>query len=526
MKPVLYEIKKTLTGKAMIVLFAFLVALPVVFAVSSARSTGETFNINSIGYGEGTNGTYNVSVFLYNGQYWTPIQGTNVGIFTGSNEIYGVTDASGFVNETLRNLTSSEADNVSYYYSLTTHGSTTIFESQIILDQGPSNPYFTPYTIQHFVNNKLGNYTLYQARLSLMALAVQNRPDIQTLGLSYNAQGLAGVPPLYVYYKPIFSDTSQTLYDSIEYSNITVGSKPVNVFNSSYLLNESQLTFFGEFQGAPFIPLNTMNLATNTKTTTYLFEIFSINGTELAFAVADLSSPQSSARTTSVFLSDELPLLGLFVPLMAILTGFTTFGRSKLDGSLNYVMVRTVSRWSLISSRFLSNIVAIFIPVAVSIGISSAVFHFYLGTYIPSSTIYLTLWSLLVMSAGFTGLVYLSSSMIRSLGRLVGIIMGVYLIFDLFWSFSGNLIPSLITSTLPYGSLKYATVNVMLDYVSPSGFANLVSYIGYGNTSQPFFLGNFLPSQVGITMVFIIGIGLLWILVPFLLSMVKFSKFD
>ena len=63
----LYEIKRVLTGKAIIALFALLIILPILFAVSSASSTGNPgYNINSIGYGNGSNGTYNVSVFLWN----------------------------------------------------------------------------------------------------------------------------------------------------------------------------------------------------------------------------------------------------------------------------------------------------------------------------------------------------------------------------------------------------------------------------------------------------------------------------
>ena len=526
MKSVIYEIKKAIFSKTTVVLFAILLILPIVFAVSSAKNTQQHFDINSIGYGEGSNGTYNVSVFFYRGSYWTPVQGTNVTIFSGNARISGSTDANGFFNTTLHNLTSSEAVNLSYQYSFVIGGSTTTFESQITIGQEGENPYFSPFISQHIVNNKVVNYTLFQSRLDLMTLGVQGRPDLRTLGFSYDIQGLGNVPSLYLYYKPLYAGTNQFLGVTLEYSNVSGGSAPIGEINSTYLSNESQLRYFGKFQGPPNIPINTVNLTTNTNTTSYLFEVFSANGTELAFAVLNLSAPYSNLQAKSIFLSDELPLLGLFVPLMAVLTGFSIFGRSKLDGSLNYVVVRPISRRSLISSRFFSNIVAIFIPVSISMGISSIVFHFYFDTYIPASTIYLTLWALLVMAAGYTGLVYLASSMMKSFSKLVGTIIGIFILLDLFWSFSGNLIPSLITSGLTLGSRNYAVTNVILDYLSPSGFVNIVSYMGYGNTSQKIFLGNFIPAQVGIDMLTIISIGIAWIVIPFILSVIRFSRFD
>lgn len=526
MKPIIYEIKKALTSKTMIVLFGILLILPTIFAVNSAKSTQQHFAINSVGYGEGSNGTYNISVFFYRGSYWTPVRGTNVTVFSGNTRISGVTDADGFFNTTLNNITDSEAANLTYQYSFAVDGSNTVFDSQVIIAQGSANPYFSPYVTQRIVNNTVENFTLFQSRLDLVTLGVQGHPDLRTLGLSYNIQGLGRVPPLYIYYKALNDRPNQFIGASLDYSNISGNGAPIDVVNSTYLSNESQLSYFGEVQGAPNIPINTVNLSTNANSTSYLFEIFSATGNELAYAVVNLSAPYSSLQAQSVFLSDELPLLGLFIPLMAVFIAFSNFGRSKLDGSLNYVVTRPISRRSLISSRFLSNIIAIFIPVIASVGISSTIFHYYLDAYIPASTIYLTLWALLVIVAGYTGLVYLASSMMKSPSKLVGTIIGIFLLLDLFWSFSGNLIPSLISSAVPYGSLNYAVVNVILDYLSPSGFMNLISYIEYGNTSQPIFLGNFYPAQVGINFITIVTIGLAWIIIPFILSVYRFSRFD
>ena len=534
----LYEIKRVLTGKAIIALFALLIILPILFAVSSASSTGNPgYNINSIGYGNGSNGTYNVSVFLWNAQYGTPVQGTHVEISPPGSVTKGLTDANGFFNATFHNITASEAGNISYSFNYTQSGfGTTTFGSTVLMNQDPTDSYFTSNTFKEIVNNTIVEQTSYYSRITLSPISVSGHPNLNSIGVQFDPSGLKGVPPLFVYYKALPNLTRlsppgvEIGFSQLVYSNLTPGNRTIQnsqFINSTYLSNESQLHYFAEIGGFPMMPLNTESLA-NSSSSRYLFEFFSPNGTEVAFDVVQLKTPVSSSTVTSMFLQDELPLLGIFVPLMAVFAGLSTFGKDKVDGALNYVVVRPISRARILGSRFFSNILAIFIPAAISLGFSSAVFHYYLGTYIPPGTIYLSLWSIAVMAAGFTGLVYLASSMMKSVSRLIGTSIGIFLLLDLFWSFPGfPIIPSIATfSTSTVGTLKYAIEYVVMDYITPSGFVNLVSYIGYGATSSPIYLGNYLPAQVGISLVAIIAVGILWIVVPFVLSLVRFSRFD
>lgn len=538
MKPVLYEIRKVLTSKAMIVLFVLLIALPILIAVSSASNTGSsTLAIDSTGYGYGGNGTYHVSVFLYNNQYGNPVQGTQVKIFTGTSIINGKTGANGFLNETFHNLTSNEAGNLTFQYNVTEFGSTSTTVKEIAINSDRNDQYFTSFSQREIVNNTIENTTTYYPRMNVYTLSVRGHPDLATLGIYFASSGLKTVPPVYVYYKPLFNVTQTNTPGGgvvlnereLVYSNISAGNRTLTtaLINPEYLSNESQLQFFGKYQGFPMMPMNTLKLASGSNDTYYLFEFFSPNGTELAYFLLQPHNNYSGSRVSSIFNQDELPLLGVFVPLMAVFTGFNSFGRDKVDGALNYVVVRPITRRSLVASRFLSSVLAIFTASAISVGISSVVFHYYLGTFIPTGTIYLSLWTIAVMAAGFTGLVFLASSMMRSPSRLIGATVGIFLVLDLFWSFPGfPIIPSVVSSTATIGSLKYALIYVAMEYMTPSGFVNLVSYIIYGNTSQPVYLGNYVPSQIGITTLAVIAVGLAWVIIPVVLSLIRFSKFD
>ncbi len=524
MKPVLFEIKKHLTGKAFLVLFAILLIIPLALAIDSAGNAGQQhFSINSVGYGSGSNGTYNVSVYLYNGLYWTPIQGTTITITSPNQTLATETAGSnGFANVTLHNVSSSEASNLSYYYTSTLDGSPAKFFDPISISSGQANPYFTPFTL--YQQGKTS--AVYESRVGFQVIDVHGNPSLRTIGLSYDYHGLSNVPPVYIYYRAMPEDSQQSVGSSLLYSNISSGNSPIGNYNSTYLSNESQLTYFGEYQGVPFVPLNTVSLKGNTNTTTYLFEIFSSNGVELGYDVINLYVPYNGEQVSSVFLSGEVPLLGLLVPLMALISGFTNFGRARIDGSLNSVIVRPLSRRTLMGTRFFSTIASVFLPVAISLGLSSLIFRSYLGAYISPGALLLTMWALFVTTAGYAGLAYLVSTVTKSTTGLMGAIVGIFMFLDLFWSFVGNIIPSFLTSALTYGGLGFAEVNVVLDYMSPSGFVNLTSYLISGSVSNPIFLGNFHPGQVGISLAVVLGTGLAWIMIPFILSTYRFSKND
>lgn len=547
MRPVLYEIRRAITSKSMIVLIIIIVALPVLIAFTSASNPGgPVFTyISSQAFADGDNGTYNVTVFLYNSEYGTPVQGTTVNFTAGTNLTSVVSNAEGYANVTFHNVpknvvgnvSDGEYSNITYEYTQMSGGFGTGFNytSGIPVYRTSVDPYFTQITSFNSLNGSKS--TQFYPRMNFFFIyTVQNHPSLRTVGVMSQVGGTSHVAEFSVYYERLANDTGapgpegviQQTSGGVTYSNLS--NRSISGYQSqyAYYLNESQLTFFGNFTDSPVTVLNTINLTTRTNSTTYLFELFTPNGTEMAWATMQLYSPATQSYVNNLFYTAVLPLLGLFVPLMAVLSAYLTFGRDKVSGALNYVVVRPISRTSLISSRYLANVLAIFIPAAASIGISSLLFDYYLGTYIPQYTILLSLWSIAVMTAGFCGLMYLASAFFKSNGRLIGLTVGLFLILDLFWTFpSLPLIPSLIASRFPYGSVAFASAYVFSNYATPSGFSNLVSMLASGSTNvPPFYFGNFLPSQIGITILSIVGIGIVWVLVPFIIALFRFSKAD
>lgn len=549
MRPVLYEIRRAITSKSMIALIVFVIAIPVLIAFTSASGSGGSgfTYINSQAFAEGNNGTYNITVFLYNSQYGTPVQGTTVNFTAGTNVTSAISDAEGYANVTFHNvpenvvgnLSDGTMSNMTYEYTQFSggFGQGYNFTAGVDVYQKKMDPYFTESSYKYIVNgSKIANSIEFYPRMQLNFYSVQNRPSLETVGVSSQLGGTNGTAQFSVYYEQLANYTGSpspggTVINSagsVAYSNLS--NRSIQGYNNpyAYFLNESQLTLFGTFTESPVTVLNTINLAKNTNSSRYLFEIFTPNGTEMAWATVQLSNPASQTTVNNVFYTEVLPILGLFVPLMAVLSAYLTFGKDKVSGALNYVVVRPMSRASIISSRYLANNLAIFIPAAASIGISSLLFDYYLGTYIPEYTILLSLWAIAVMTAGFCGIMYLASAFFKSGGILIGLAIGLFLILDLFWTFPAlPLIPLVIVSRFAPGSLAFASAYIISNYVSPSGFANLVSMLASGSTNvPPFYFGNFLPSQIGITVLLVVGLGAVWILAPFILAVFRFSKYD
>ena len=554
MIPFLYEIRRVLTSKAMVLLVAVIVGLPVLISVGSATSSGGNFvYIESYAFADGNNGSYSVTVFLFNEEYGTPVQGTTVNFTAGSNKTSVITDVNGYANVTFNNVPTSivgnqpdgDLSNITYEYSQAQGSFSPLynFTGGVPVYQKRMDPYFSVNTYQSISNDsKVVNTTEYFPRISFgyNSFSVQGHHSLRTVGVMSSLGGTNRSAQFSVYYKKLANASTDGQspggpviinYDSGEvyYSNLSDRSiLGLSYKTGSYYYNESQLNFFASVSTAPLTVLNTVNLTTHTNSTKYLFELFTPNGTEMAWAIVQLYTPATTSYVNNLFYNSILPIMGLFVPLMALLSSYTTFGRDRVSGPLNYVVVRPISRKSIITSRFLANVLGVFTPAAASIGISSVVFDYFLGTYIPQSTILLSLWAIVVMAAGFSGLIYLGSVLFRSNGRLIGLLVGIFLTLDLFWSFPDfAILPSIAASLYQQGSLSYAMAFISSYYATPSGYANLVSMLASGSTSVGFFyIGNFKPSQVGVTTTLVVGLGLVWMLVPFVLALIKFSRYD
>jgi ABC-type antimicrobial peptide transport system permease subunit len=110
----------------------------------------------------------------------------------------------------------------------------------------------------------------------------------------------------------------------------------------------------------------------------------------------------------------------------------------------------------------------------------------------------------------------LLARLIKSSGALIGIGIGLFIVFDFFWGIILTLLFAL-THT-PYDSLAYYEYSVIAEFLNPAQFVGLVdTFLTHQATATGFGGGfNFpiSPAQYGITISSIIATGIIWVVVP------------
>lgn len=536
MKPIIYEIKRAITSKSALAVLAFMILIPSLIAFSSASGdSAPSYLVHQLSYGWGSNGTYNGTVLLYN-SYGQQVSGLAVTYTVGQNNTTVNTNSKGFANTTFNGVTNKElgitspdqvgrAISFSYEYS-SYYGP---FARELLIYQNQTNPYFTNDTIPTYGTNGSINTTFSTSRYSFQIFNVKNNPRLNGLVLTYNAADITlDGNPVYLYYKKAANTTQ--VYFGTGSETYTSGKNSYTQTGSPGAYTESEMTFFASYGQSPMIDILPGNLTTHTNSTLYWFELFTSNGTELAYAEIQLVNQYSQTAVSGLFFSSELPLLTIFVPLMAVLSAYQTFGKDKANGSLASVIIRPISRRALMISRFASNLISVMVASSAAVGISSLIYYYYLAVYIPPGALLLSLWAILVMTGAFVGLVYLASMLLKSSVQIIGVALGIFFMLSLLWTLPLPVVPLLISSVAikePIGSLAYASSLVRMDFFSPAALTSVVAFVsGYNSSALFFYGGNYTATQLGINLTSVIIAGLVWIAIPIALAILKFVKYD
>jgi ABC-2 type transport system permease protein len=250
--------------------------------------------------------------------------------------------------------------------------------------------------------------------------------------------------------------------------------------------------------------------------------LYNSSGDAVSLVSSPLSfiPPQKSVLTT--FYSFAYILMPGFIPLLAVSAGCFYFGRERVEGVLESILVRPVSRSDVITSRFVASVLLLSIASAIGLVVIDLLVGSFTGLYISGFSFLYAYWSILVMSAGFLGITYLLSCWLLSSGPLIGISIAVYVLLSLLWPLLSLAIQSAIG--LHIGGKTFIQFFVTMLYLSPSGYISLGGILQTGNSP---ILGSLKHlSTYGLTgTAFLIG-GLAWSVLLFLISLIRFSRYD
>ncbi len=486
-RPFLYDLRRTITSKTLLILVGIILLISLtVIPLATIRSSG------SVGLGQAPvlyyhDVGYHFLSYISN-QYGDPISGVTLSVtLAGTSQNYtgsAVTDSSGLANVAIPNApTGSYVATVKEVIGGGEAGLTSNLQ-----DAGPG-------VVQSFGSS-------FNTRTISMVTDKYNASKREVQVFYVGAYG--AVPTSYsLYYKPI-------------------NSSGIQYYNKPYPFNESQMTFLGSLSDYHeiFDPSLPANLNPNGMV---WFELFAQNKTAVSwneFSPSELRQPRQPVVVSSIASFFFSGILAFFVPLMAIIGSYSSYGKDRLTGVLESVLARPVSRRGLAVSRFLSTVTAFSVAVVVSVGVVDLLLNSFGGSFLSQDYALAIAGGLIVEVAAFAGLIFLLSHLVKSTGALLGISIGLFVILDFFWSLIIFLLTSLLGAT--QGSAVSIQVTLLSYYANPAEFISLINTYVLQSAS-----GVIIPSSsYGVTLPAIVLDGILWAVAPFILFLYLAVKRD
>ncbi len=480
LRPFLYDLKRTITTKSVIILatITLLVSLVIVPLASFTGFSGFSSSPGILYYRD--NNGYHFLAYAYN-EFGDPSNGIKVSFtFTGPGNYSqaGTTNSTGLAFVTVNAPPGN--------YTVTVKAS----------DSGGA------------VSDKLGSppqgavYSLgYPFFSPVVDKANASKRDVQVF-----YAGPSGALP---------SDYSL-------YYKVVIGPSPPSQGGSPF--SRSQMSFLGNLTDYhqvfdPPIPAGLDSSAT------VWFELFARNGTVVftspgGFPIFELRPPRLGPTASDLGAAFFENVLGFFIPLAAIMGSYSSYGKDRLTGVLESVLARPVSRRGLAASRYASTTLAIGLAVVGSVGVVDLILSSVAGGFLSQEFMVAVIAALLVEVAAFTGLVFLFSHLVKSTGALLGIMIGLFIVLELFWGLIVFLVTSLMGGTP--GSAVSIQASVLASFANPAKFISLTIQYVLGSSSGVAIQ----PSAYGLSPPALVLDGLFWAVGPFLLFLYLAMKRD
>jgi ABC-2 type transport system permease protein len=497
MRDFIYDFIRTFTGKFTIIMIVLIILITMALAYSSGSSISSTSGPApaSVAYlmpeiYQSGGHTY-VSDFAVNG-YGQPVSGLSVssllynasvktGQFNSTDSYFlnGTTKSYGFFNSSIPENWSS----MGYRYSSEYAGGVNITTSYASYENDSKGSLFYP----NINFNEVSNIS-FPAYLYIFPVANSSSTSHSNIFIYYASPAGAVMPAEKIYYE-------------VEHGGFSF--PKFNTSGMAYLK-----TISGIKSTVISLPLN--KTAVNNYVTVELFNTSNdFNGGATAIFSKSVSAGVLLESSLTVPFEFLIPILGIF-------SAYFYYGKDKASGVLESIIARPVTKGRIFMSRFTAGSVSFFGAIIVAVAIADLIIFKYTGSWISDHTFFSIVLGYTAEAVAFSGIIYLASQYLKSQGAILGTGIGIFFIMVLFW---GLIIDIILLETHVNLALKSTNVlYVALSAISPSFIPTLASSLNSGVYSGGFNGSSLLASSVGITAFSVIGVGLLWIIVPFVFS--------
>jgi len=485
-RPFLYDIKKTITSKTVLILVAIILLISLaIIPLTSIRSTGienNLFEAPILYYHDPNLGSYHYLAYFSN-RYGDPISGVTVTVILQGPQNYTktvVTNSSGLA------FIAISAPNASYYVTLK--------------EEIPGQNFSTNLPPTATIKTSTPGAVLALSGQVISPVVDKHNASKSNIQVFYS--GDYGVVP-----------SSYSLY-------YKVVATPFSCFSNCF--TEANMTKLGDLSDYREIFDPSIPPGLDGGTDEVFFTLFNQTGTAVQssnFGLFQLRQPPQPIMESNIASSFFSTILGLVIPLMAIIGSYSSYGKDRLTGVLESILARPVTRQGLAMSRFFSTVAAFTIASAAAVGVVDLVLNNVGGSFLDQSYVLAIIAGLVVEVAAFTGLIFLLSHLLKSTGALLGISIVLFIVMDFLWS----LIIFLVTLALggTGGSFVALQATFYSYYANPAQFLNLINAYVFqsSNTAVQ-------ASSLGVTLPAIVLDGLLWAIAPFVIFLYLAVKRD
>lgn len=486
MRPFTYELRRTLTSRFVILLMVAIIGFSSLLAYETSvnyNSAPLTSRAPSVSYGYYLNNGNATIVTYVHDPYGNPYANLQVNYLDQGINYVIETNSSGFANLTVPySLTGTTSVILNYTYTLF---GTSIASPKYTIPVSPLIPY-TGYSISAGLVEQKNN-----SNLGFLVM--------------YVGPGGALSPQV----------------------NVSVGAYSVGETTSDLVSNATYSESLSNFVVAsvfPTIPSTFLN-KTFALVVENQFSVLIPSTGNVPYFLGRLSTyvPVTETLLRNMVLGGIGTTLGLLIPILGIFTSYLTYGRDRTTGVMESVLKRPVTRQGMITSRFIANAVSIGISVVLSTILGDLIIIHFFGKGLSLYFSLFFMWTYIIEGFSFLALMYMAAHLVKSQSRLLGIAIALFIIMDIFWL----IIPAAILGGLGISrvSSTYILGNVAFGYASPAGYGSLVQFfftdhIGFLSTVSVN------PATYGVTEIYLILAGLLWVLIPYGITYYLARNFD
>lgn len=478
MRPIFYEIRRTLTSKFVILMIVAIVGLTSLLAYESGAGFGSASAIPRaptvvMGYYL-SDGNITAVSYSYN-DHGFPVTGLSINASYDNVIISKRSDSNGFANFTF-SFTSGIVQQISYNYTYHLFGlSQRVPSSSILIYPGY-------------------NYSGYE-----VIPGISSQSNSSNLGFQVFYVGKNGnpAPQTNVYVAPSTGYSTNSTY--------VVTNQTYNYSISNFVVKTIFPSLSSDQLNKSFAVAIMSNGHFDSKTAKNAINIGRLS----------IYTPMTQKGLQSLMLSGIGSILGLLIPIFGVFAGYLTYGKDKTTGVLESVLKRPATRGGLITSRYVANSVSIIGAVIVSMIIGDFIIDHYFHMYLSMYFTLFFIWTYVVEGLAFLGLIYMFSHLVKSQGALLGITIAIFVVLGLFWA----VIPVVVMLVAGIGASShlYLPLTLTFNFASPSGYSNLTSFF-FTNRTGTLATVTASPAAYGINEFTLLLSGFLWIAVPFIIA--------